>query len=204
MKKILVTLDDITIKKGFERKQEIYFVVFGYDPSGQADTIELKDQEDGWELLVPETGELKRWFFGMITPIVQMRKKKKHDFPGEGIILHYGEAKRLVSFYMAIVDSDRRSRNTGNDLKDFFEKLDLGSLGDLVNPAGIPVKAISSGVNLIGSMIGNILSKNKDDIKYSNVFTLAEWDNYLQGTHTDWGNEKVSFTMDIDLFEEIV
>jgi hypothetical protein len=43
MTELLFSLQDIIPKKGFfERRKEIYFVIFGYDPNGKAETLSFE------------------------------------------------------------------------------------------------------------------------------------------------------------------
>lgn len=128
MSKLLFSLEDITPTRSFEIIKEQYFVIFGYDPAGKAETLSF----EGDNILSSLTGanaKLKQWFFMGVTPIFKIRRKRKHVFPG-GLPLYYGHKTDMTSIYLAVVESDQNIRNAGKSLRDFIGKIDTNPLMD--------------------------------------------------------------------------
>lgn len=182
-KKLLVTLVDYTPIKG-ESLQESYFVILGYDPDGKAEDSEIVDGEGFLGGAATPEAKLTRWYYGQVTPIINIRKNTRHTFPGE-LVLHYGPLPTLTQFYFAAMDSDRGSRDAGKVLGDAFASGPdfAGDVATLLG-AGMPtVSVVRQGFSILQKGISALLLSNKDDVRYSNIFSLRDTNDYLQGIH---------------------
>lgn len=199
--KLLVSLEDITPLRGRERIQEIYFIILGYDIEGRGRDPLQTEGKNFLEILLPENFKNQKWFFDLATPIFKMRKKRKHPFPG-GLTLYYGEPGEIASFYFAVIESDRKIREFGEMLaktrKDLNVEPLIDRIGEVASMANPTIKVIKEGWGLAIKVLETLLIKNGDDIRYTNVFTFRESDNYLRGSHSDWGNQRMNFTIDVE------
>jgi len=196
--KLLISFDDMTPLRGFEKRQEIYFVFLGYQPGGNADSGGSLAENDN-ELLdrfIPDHAELKKWFYMGASPVLSMRKKHKHVFPG-GYPIYYDVPEDLVSFYVAIMESDQGSRAVGEILQQVFGDDNNKQLTDQVLDL-LGAGAYKPAFSLAIKALEVVLLNNKDDMRYSNVWTFRKSEDYLAGTHSDWGNQRIAFTVDSD------
>jgi hypothetical protein len=215
-KNLCVTLEDVTVLDDREDTWELYFLVLGYDLTGKADqtkTPYVDGSNDFLGNVITSKGLiLKKWFYSTVTPIFQIERTYKHSFPG-GLPLHYGESDDVVSFYFAILDSDQPSRNIGEAINKIFINGEnkavnsfLDEIGELLKKADdLPIEALKGTIKqafgLLINSVTTILINNKDDLKYTNVFTFASYNNYLIGSHDDWGNQRMKFTVTSRLLE---
>ncbi len=83
----------------------------------------------------------------------------------------------------------------GKIYNDSDVKNGIGLLVDYLtkDPASAAAKVMLSSVI---KFIEIVLIANKDDIRYTNVLTFRERDNWLQGTHTDWGNHRINMEIE--------
>ena len=186
--KLLITIENLTSHRGFEKVQELYFIILGIDPSGNAGTVKSGDGESVSLLdrVLPEGLDASKFFFNAVTPIFKIRRRRQHDFPG-GLPLFYGVPGDLISIYLAVVESDRGARELGQALGQMPTELPEGLVGGNLT-AAFPWLIKSFEMALL---------HNKDDIRYTNVFTFRERDDFMAGTHS-FSNQRVSLTMSVD------
>jgi hypothetical protein len=206
MDKLLVSLRELVPLRGRERMQEIYIVTLGYDPAGKADSIEHPaDGSAFFEALKPENAKLRKWYYGIVTPILKIRKGKGKRFPG-GLPLFYGEPGKFVSFYFAVWESDKRGREAGRVLSGLMKKAEadplLGSVLEIAKIARPTANRIASSFPMAIKAIEVALLKNKDDLRYTNVFTFRKSEDFLAGTHRDWGDHRIKLTIDAKIVSE--
>ncbi|MEO1053471.1 MAG: hypothetical protein AAFX87_22745 [Bacteroidota bacterium] len=210
MGRLTVKLNDLTVMKGFERKQEIYFVIFGYDPNGKAGDHKInfkdgdaqKEAENLFNPIMPGYENLKKWYFSQMTPIVKVKKKLKKTFFG-GVVLFDGKVSDLTSFYLAILDSDGKSRDVGDKLENVFKNLGDGddSLLKAILEGNPQAALLEKGFNFISGTVVDILQKNKDDVKYTGIFTFDKNDDFSVGEH-EIVDFKVKFNFEVDYDED--
>ncbi len=199
--KLLVSLENVTPLRGAEKMQEIYFIILGYDIEGNGRAPLQTDGENFLKSLLPENTDTSKWFFDLATPVFKMRRKRRHVFPG-GLPLYYADPGKIASFYFAIIESDRGQRELGQIIKEEKEKINVNPLIDKIaavaSMANPTTALIKEGWGLAIKAIETLLIKNGDDIRYTNVFTFKESDNYLIGSHDDWGNQRMDFTVEVE------
>ena len=196
--KLLVTLDDVTPLRGWERMQEVYAVVLGYDVTGKVDLNQSPGDNPLLDNLFPEGHSGRNYYYGTISPVIKMRRNRQHVFPG-GFPLFYADPYPWTSFYFALVESDAAARDWGKVLKDGrkdFQGVFDGALDKIAKET--TGGAISGVFQLLTKGLELILLNNRDDLRYSNVFTFREEDHWLGGTHRDWGNHRMGFTVSVD------
>lgn len=201
MEKLLVSLEELTSLRGIEKMQEIYIVVLGYDLSGSSNGIAYDDGID----FLPKNANLKKWVYGFASPIFKIRRKNKHVWPG-GLPLFYGEPGDITSIYLAILECDQGSRKAGEKVAALREAMSNKGSNPLIEVALKLSKVASPQIALIQEAfsftikgIETALLKNKDDLRYTNVFTFKKSDNYLVGRHDDWGDHRIELTIDVEL-----
>lgn len=200
MEKLLFSVEDITPKTGFELVKEQYFVMFGYDPNGKAN--ELSFDDNVIPNVIGNDKRLSHWFFGGITPIFKVRKGRKHIFSG-GLPLYYGPKTDMTSIYVVVMESDQKSRDAGLVLRDFLKTIDTNSLmqkalelaAALTQPE---ITLAKEAFSLAIKALEEALIRNGDDISYTNVFTFKNSNNFLLGTHDNWGNQRVDLTFSVE------
>ena len=207
-KKLLVTLDDLTVRGSLEIRQEVYMVGLGYRVWEGSPTdskgIEIDhDSSDVLDLLSSDkVGNLKNWYFAFATPIFKIRKRRKHVFPG-GLPLFFGQPGDGLSFYMAIMESNEGHREAGKTLRTAVDALDTDGLFDAVlevaATANPTTALIKTGFSALVKVFELALINKKDEIKYTNVFSFRESNGFLEGSHSDWGNRRAEFTMTAEI-----
>lgn len=198
--KLLVSLEDLTMRRGMEIIQEVYIVVLGFNPYGTGQTKPLiTDSDPLLDRLFPDGSDGRNFFYGEVTPIFKMKKNRKHVFPG-GLPLFYGFPSSLTSFYMAVMESDRGAREIGKLLAD-NKKMMKETLDEL---KVLPQLAQSAKFDLVRAsflamtqVLQSLLLNNKDDLRYSNVFTFRQEEDYLAGVHENWGDHRVGMTLEV-------
>jgi hypothetical protein len=196
--KLLIELENFTMLRGAEKRQEVYFVFLGYDPEGKASAkarnLAVKENPE-LDPFVPAEKSLKKYFYMGSSPIFRVRKHRTHVFPG-GYPIYYDVPSDIVSFYMAVVESDRGARKIFPEL--FKSK---GPARTLLDQAVALLKVTKPELALIQEAFGLIIKAVElvilqDDIRYTNVLTFKKHDGYLAGTHDSWGNQRVAFTIE--------
>jgi hypothetical protein len=144
---------------------------------------------------------LKQWFFMGVTPAFKIHKGQKHTFPG-GLPLYYGPKTDLTSIYLAVMESDLTSRDTGEALKQLIGSIDINPLMDaalaLTDISQPNIALIKPAFSLAIKAIEEVLIRNGDDIEYTNVLTFKQSNSFLIGSHGDWGNHRVDLTFNIE------
>ena len=203
---LLFSIEDIALRKGFERVKETYFVMFGYAPEGNAEEVSF----DGCDVLRELTGEhakLKQWFFLGYTPIFPIKKgiENKHPFPG-GLPLYSGPKTEPTSVYLAVMEHDGALRDAGQALGEFIGRVDTNPLMDAALKLAAATQPQAALVkNAFALAIKGVevaLIRNRDDIDYTNVFTFKGSNGFLVGTHSDWGNHRVDMTFSVEIGED--
>jgi hypothetical protein len=201
MANLIFSLDDFTALTGWESEKEAYCVTFGYDRNGNAEAIPVT----GVNILADLTGkqtDLKRWFFLGLTPMIKVRKKHKHVFPG-GLPIYCGPKSDFISVYLAIMESDEKSRDAGLALREFMKGVDTNPLMKaalaLTTMTQPEIAAVNLAVSLAIKGIEEALIRNGDDIDYTNVFTFKESNDYLVGKHTNWGNQRYNLSFSVEV-----
>jgi len=199
--KLLISIEDVTPLRGIEKVQEIFFLFLGYDVSGQAQKAPLPDDNPLLNRVKPENAALENWFYFGASPIIKMRKNRKHVFPG-GYTVYYGEPPEIVSFYFAIIESDRGARDVGRMIESVMA---AKAANPLIEAAATLLGATSPQLAVVREAFGLVIKglevaliNNRDDIRYTNVLTFREREGYLAGTHEDWGNQRVAFTLRVE------
>ncbi len=201
--KLLISIEDVTPLRGMERIQEIFFVFLGYDVSGNAIKAPLAVAENPLlERITPQDANLTKWFYMGASPVIQMRKGRVHVFPG-GYPVFYGEPGDIVSFYLAIIESDRGARQIGEIMKEVTSDISANPLIDaaatLAGTAAPQVALVKEAFGLLIKGVEAALINNRDDIRYTNVLTFRKREEYLRGSHSDWGNQRVAFTLESEM-----
>jgi hypothetical protein len=200
--KMLISIEDVTPLRGVEKIQEIFFLFLGYDVTGQAKKVPLSSDNEQLTRIRPQNTPLEKWFYFGASPIIKMRKNRKHVFPG-GYTVFYGVPGEIVSFYFAIVESDRGARDIGKMIQSITAARAanplIESAASLLGAASPQIAAIREAFGLIIKGLEVALINNRDDIRYTNVLTFRESDGYLVGTHDDWGNQRIAFTLQVEM-----
>ncbi|MFQ5669101.1 MAG: hypothetical protein ACE5HD_01120 [Acidobacteriota bacterium] len=199
--RLLISLDDMTPLRGRETVQEIFFILLGYDPRGKAGEMPLAETYPQVARVLPEGASLRKWFYAGVTPVITMRKGIKHRFPG-GFPLYDCLPPEIVSFYFAVIESDRSARDTARILAGIQGGSNEPSLirdaSDLITSMQPGGAILRQALGLLVKGVEVALINNRDDIRYTNIFTFKSRENYLAGTHTDWGNQRIALTLRVE------
>ncbi|MEO0321758.1 MAG: hypothetical protein AAF447_02295 [Myxococcota bacterium] len=207
-KKLLVTLDDLTVRGSLEIRQEIYMVGLGYrvwdgTPTKSEGIAIDHDSSDVMDSIAPDRlGSLQNWYFAFATPIFKIRKRRRHVFPG-GLPLFLGDPGENVSFYLAIMESDEGHREAGKTMAKAVDALKPDGLFDAIfkvaETAAPQAALVKQGFSALVKVFELALLNKKDEIKYTNVFSFRNSNDYLEGSHSDFGNRRAKFTMTAEL-----
>ena len=199
---LLVSLEDITILRDREAWPEIYFVVVGYDTNGRIQDLAWPREARSVNLPLPKGALAGKVFYLWISPITSVRRGRKHVFPG-GLPLFYGDPGKLTSLYFAVMESDERGGDVGKALQSYLEANQEANYKSFLSLAtGITdttqIEVVKQAFQFLIGAVQTFFINSRDDIRYTNVFTFREQEGYLAGTHSDWGNQRVSLTLEVE------
>lgn len=193
MGKLLVEINDFTPLRGGELIQEIYMIVLGLNTQQH----ESSSAPDSPDLRIIEDPKLLGWYYLQVTPIIQCKRGQKHTFPG-GLPIFYNDPGDLASIYLAFMESDAKLRKS----KDLIAVLkeSVQGISDILAPLlTTPTFAVAKQLlPLLLKVIETALIKNNDDLRYTNVLTFRKGENFLTGTHADFGNQRIDFTLTVE------
>ena len=173
-------------------------MVLGYEISDEATREKMPDDFQQLDHLLPSGTEIaSKIFYAWTSPMFKVRKGQKHVFPG-GLPLYHGSPGPITSLYLAVMESDQGARDLGQLLQNNNES--LNSFADLAGniTAGASVAVVKDAFKFLIKGVETILLANKDDIRYTNVFTFKESDDWMAGVHTDWGNHRIEMTIEVE------
>ena len=198
--KLLVSLEDLTPLRGRERLQEIYIVTLGYNVNSLKPSSSLPKNDTILDLLLTKRHWVNKYFFARITPVFSIRRGRKHQFTN-GLPLFYEVPGKQVSFYFAVMESDRPQRDWRELLAE--KKPDFADIIKALDPLEADihngkVSGLISAYKLLITGLQEYLRRCKDDLRYANVFTFRKSEGYLGGIHDNWGNQRVAFTLSVE------
>lgn len=198
--KLLTSIENVRIHRDIEIVTETYFVALGYDLQGKASN-DVTELDETLSVLMPQDKGLSRFFHLVTTPIFKIRKRQTHQFLG-GLPIYYGAPGPVSSLYLAVLESDKGAREAGATLGKVMKEIPTDGLfeilGTLAATAVPQVELIKQGFSLLVKVVEAALLGSKDRLRYTNVLTFKESNDWLVGTHENVGNDRVSITLSVE------
>lgn len=205
----LVCLPRLRLSKA-RINREIYLVSIGTDLRGESNHRPLAVGSDNETLgqLTPEIqAAMKLAVIAVSNIFHNIDKKQALSLSGDGIVLYPpADPNGMLALHLAVVESDKKSRNVGKLLKGVFADKDV--MKEIVKltaaSRGIPADLLTTFMGVAVNALTTFLENNKDDILFSHGHAgraISRYGGSSEGTDYTIGNKKVEGTLRVYVAE---
>jgi|GEM_PF-3752828 len=195
MSKVVLCIPELGVTKaGFlgESKRELYVLSFTCDlwppdtdnngnprPKGNNSISAYNETLPNLEPEAMALGAMRYTYVAVSNLFPRVKKDQPVSLTGSGILLYPNmDPKGMMHSYIAIIESDAKSRDVGKMLETLFADKEVKGVVDKLITAGISNTMYAHLLNAIIGKLPGILKKNKDDLLLAHNHSGFEYDNY--------------------------
>ncbi|MBP9080572.1 MAG: hypothetical protein KBF80_10005, partial [Flavobacteriales bacterium] len=195
MSKVALCIPELGVTKvrfPKERKSELYVMAFTCDgrspgtdstgkpaPKGNNSIAAANETLPNLEPEVMNLSALRYTYVAVSNLFPRVKAEQSVPLMGSGILLYPNmDPKGMVHTYIAVIDSDKGTRDVGKTLNGLFTDKEVKGVVDQLAKGGTGNLLYAQLLNAIVTKLPSFLSKDRDDLLLASQFSGFDYDNY--------------------------
>lgn len=208
--RVYATLPEMTVmKKGAERRKEIYVVSLASDLRGESNhrPLALGANNETLNAMSPEIEAAMKFVVISVSNIFEnITPKHPVSLTGDGIVVYPpADPQGMLALHFAIVESDKKTRNLGKILSELLGDQSVKSLfGEIAKftaaKTSVPSAVLTSLFGAVATTLPKVLQNNRDDLLFSHSHSGVDFTGYggsSEGKTYEVGNDRAGAKLSV-------